>query len=232
MTSTAILIPARLNSKRLPEKPLIDLGRGKTLIETVYEKCAATGYPTFVLTDSDRIVSLFGREICWKDDSSLITNGTMRCSYAMGWDRLDSFTHFVNVQGDMPDITPQMIDAALKGLRRRQEVSTIYTKMPDEKLADPSTVKLIRGTPSIAAWFGRGFTYGDWHLGVYGYTRSAISYYRDLNIHYEELVENLEQLRWIQNGISISTKPVDFDGVEINTYEDVNEWKMKNLSPT
>jgi 3-deoxy-manno-octulosonate cytidylyltransferase (CMP-KDO synthetase) len=88
---------------------------------------------------------------------------------------------------------------------------------------------MVRGGDS-ALWFGRGMTgYGVWHLGVYGYTKNALQCYNQMHIEKEEIVEKLEQLRWLKNGWNIGCLSVQFNGVEINTPEDVEEWQQKNL---
>lgn len=222
MTSSAILIPARYNSSRFPGKPLTKLD-GKTMIERVYEACAATGYDTYVLTDDMRIASLFDDNIC-RLDTGDYKNGTERCSGALSL--IKKYERYVNVQGDMPDVTSEMIEACLDPLGFFH-VSTVYTDMPKELQEDPNTVKLIR-FENRALWFGRGFTgYGDWHLGVYGYNRDYLARYWSYMKHVEEKAENLEQLRWIKNGVHIGVNSVQYTGVEINTPEDAIEWNKR-----
>ena len=100
--------------------------------------------------------------------------------------------------------------------------------MPEEEQNNPSSVKLIRAVDN-ALWFGRGMTgYGDWHLGVYGYRKTALQAYLHLQVPKEEHIEKLEQLRWLKRGWQIGCKSVYFNGVEINTPEDVEVWHNKN----
>jgi 3-deoxy-manno-octulosonate cytidylyltransferase (CMP-KDO synthetase) len=100
--------------------------------------------------------------------------------------------------------------------------------MTEELQNDPNSVKLIRSDHN-ALWFGRGMTgYGDWHLGVYGYHKAALRAYPHLQVPKEEYVEKLEQLRWLKNGWQIGCSSVYFNGVEINTPEDVETWQQKN----
>lgn len=222
MTSTAILIPARYNSSRFPGKPLAKLGT-KTMIETVYEKCKQSGFDTFVLTDDMRIARLFNWEVCWIDQSSTFENGTERCAGAASNDFFNAYEQFINVQGDMPDVTVEMIEKTNWQLKN-YSISTIYTNMPTEKQQDPNTVKMIRsGDRSL--WFGRGITgYGEWHLGVYGYRKHALQLYPQLEITQEETSEKLEQLRWLKAGWDIGCLKVDFNGIEINTPDELTQW--------
>ena len=219
MTSTAILIPARYKSSRFPGKPLVNLG-GIPMIKRVYEACAKTSYDTYVLTDDWSIAQLFNDNDCRVENADY-KNGTERCSGAIPL--LRRYDQFINVQGDMPDITSDCIEGCMD-LLGFYHVSTVYTQMPKELQNDPNTVKLIRHE-NRALWFGRGFKgYGDWHLGVYGYTREALAKYWSYVKYPEEHIEKLEQLRWIKNGVQIGVNEVEWSGIEINTPEDAAKW--------
>lgn len=223
MASTAILIPARYNSTRFPGKPLVDLG-GVPMIQRVYDNCVQSGIDTYVLTDDMRIFSLFGSNNCWIDKTEY-SNGTERCAGAIKSRFFKQYDQFINVQGDMPDITVEMIEKCTEHLSYNSAVSTVYTDMPKEMQDDPNSVKMITAYPSKALWFGRGLTgYGKWHLGVYGYKRHALETYNNLKVTQEEIVEQLEQLRWLKSGWQIGVASVDFNGIEINTAEDARKW--------
>ena len=218
---TAILIPARIESKRFPRKMLSMLG-DETLIQRVYRKCEETDFPTFVLTDSAEIVDHMpkGKAFLTADAE----NGTDRCCWWVN-NVFQSYDCIINVQGDMPDITPHIINTVHDQILRGAEVATVCAKMPPEKREVPSVVKVIHNG-NKARWFGRGFTrYGDHHLGIYGYTTETLSRYRKLTKYEEESIEKLEQLRWLQNDIEISMAEVSFDGIEINTPHDYLLWK-------
>ena len=224
MTSTAILIPARYGSTRYPGKPLAKLD-GVPMIQRVYDACTASKIPTYVLTDDMRIYELFGSDKCFIEQIDY-ANGTERCAGAIKHGFFDKYDQFINVQGDMPDVTVDIIHKCIVSLNQ-YEVSTVYTEMTKELQNDPNSVKLIRSDYN-ALWFGRGMTgYGDWHLGAYGYRRNALSLYSNLEVTQEEQVEKLEQLRWLKNGWQIGVQSVYFNGVEINTPEDVEAWNAK-----
>ena len=223
MTSTAILIPARYGSTRFPGKPLTDLG-GVPMIKRVYDRCVDSGFDTYVLTDDMRIYELFGSKKCWIEKDPSIKNGTERCASALKWKALNKYNQFVNVQGDMPDVTLEMIKKTVWHLKN-YSVTTMCAMMPEEQQNNPNTVKLVRAADKCL-WFGRGMTgYGDWHLGIYGYGRNALEMYTNLEEYKEENVEQLEQLRWLKNGWDIGVFPCEFDGIEINTPEDAVCWK-------
>jgi len=224
MKRTAVLIPARYNSSRFPGKPLTELN-GIPMIRHVYERCRKSGHDVYVLTDDRRIAERFeeGQVYIDLDDYD---NGTERCAGAVRSRQFDDYDYFINVQGDMPDVTVELIDKC-EFMLEHYPVSTVYTKMPEEQQRDPNTVKMIRARDQ-ALWFGRGIVgYGDWHLGVYGYRRSALESYPCLNVEKEERLERLEQLRWLKNGWQIGCLSVQFNGVEINTPEDTELWHQK-----
>ena len=227
MSKTAILIPARYASTRFPGKPLVELD-GVPMIKRVYDACIASNLPTYVLTDDRRIANLIPDRHFWIDEQDEYSNGTERCAGAVKYcPQLKQYDKFINVQGDMPDVTTDMVDKCISGLQH-YPVSTVFTKMPEEKQNDPNSVKMVRAGDS-ALWFGRGMTgYGEWHLGVYGYKRNALEMYPNLIVEREEEIEQLEQLRWLKNGWQIGCLSVYYNGVEINAPEDVDEWHKKD----
>ena len=221
---TAILIPARYESTRFPGKPLAMLD-GVPMIKRVYDACIASNLPTYVLTDNQEIYNLMGAGKCIMDLEDY-ENGTERCAGAVAMRTLDEFDYFVNVQGDMPDVTVDMIEKCIFSLQH-YPISTVFAKMPEEEQNNPNSVKMVRAGDS-ALWFGRGMTgYGEWHLGVYGYRKNALQMYPNLQVEKEERVEKLEQLRWLKNGWQIGCLSVYFNGVEINSPEDVDTWQQK-----
>ena len=225
MKSTAILIPARYGSTRYPGKPLALLD-GVPMIKRVYDACIASKTPTYVLTDDVRIASVFQNTSVIIDDTDY-ANGTERCAGASKLDYMQKYDRFINVQGDMPDVTLQMIERCIEWLQY-YPISTVWTDMPKEMQDDPNSVKMVRAGDQCL-WFGRGITgYGHWHLGIYGYRRDALELYPDLEVTIEEETEKLEQLRWLKNGWQIGCSSVYFKGVEINSPEDLDVWHKQN----
>jgi len=188
----------------------------------VFDTCYRTGHDTYVLTDDTRIGNLFDhKHVIYTKDCE---NGTERCTQALEFTNYDQY---VNVQGDMPDVTHEMIEKCAWHLKH-YPVTTVFTDMPKDKQNDPDSVKMVRAGDQ-ALWFGRGMTgYGEWHLGVYGYRRNSLEIYPNMLVELEERVEKLEQLRWLKNGWDIGCLHVDFDGIEINTPEDLKSWNLKN----
>lgn len=218
--NTAIVIPARLASTRFPNKMLAELN-GVPLIQHVFNRCKETELPTYVVTPDQEIVEVIGKE-----NTILVgdaENGTARCALAADY---INYANFINVQGDMPDITAEIITNVAR-LLGKYDVVTAYTKMTDKQRNDPNTVKIVHNKKT-AKWFGRGITgYGDHHLGIYGYRNYILNDYKSLEIFPEEGIERLEQLRWIQNDIKIGVVEVEFNGIEINTEEDLDTWQKQ-----
>ena len=194
---------------------------GVPLIRHVYDKCVATGLDTYVVTPDQTIVDAVPRAILVGDAD----NGTERCMLAI--DEHLQYDRYINVQGDMPDITTDIIRAVEAELKN-SDVSTAYTQMDFNLRSDPNCVKMIHSR-GRADWFLRAsLMYGDHHLGIYGYNRETKAMYSVSRRYIEEDIEKLEQLRWIQNGIKIGVVEVEFDGIEINAPEDLVEWHKRN----
>ena len=220
MKNTAILIPARYGSTRFPGKPLCMLDN-VPMIKRVYEACRASNIPTYILTDDLRIASIF------KNSSIVIDykeyqNGTERCAGVLNIDYMQKYDQFINVQGDMPDVTPEMIEKT-KWHLQHYPVTTLWTDLDPGERHIKENVKVITAGDK-ALWFGRGFTYGHHHLGIYGYKRNALEMYTGLPTTREERNEGLEQLRWLKAGWDIGILHTEFKGIEINTPQDAEKW--------
>lgn len=218
--NTAILIPARLASTRFPKKVIAEL-LGKPLINHVYDKCIETDLPVYVVTDSEELKDYIPSQ------KVIVTgpaeNGTERCRQALQY---LNYSNFINVQGDMPDITVDIINTVHR-LLKDNELATVYTEMDSKQRRDPNSVKLIHNG-KYAHWFCRAsLEYGDHHLGIYGYRNYTLNQYNSLQRFPEEDVEKLEQLRWLQNSHKIAVAKVDFNGIEINTKEDLEQWHLE-----
>lgn len=227
MTSTAILIPARYESKRFPGKPLTKLG-GISMIQRVFNTCYRSGIDVCVLTDDERIANGFPPQLVHLDKADY-SNGTERCSGAISDPRFNKYDQFINVQGDMPDITSQLILKVLWHLKN-YSIATIFTDLDPELKDDPNAVKMVRSGDK-ALWFGRGLSgYGERHLGIYGYKRNPLELYSTLDVTTEEKAEELEQLRWLKAGYDIGCLKVPFNGLEINTPQDAEKWNEKAVA--
>lgn len=205
MSDIGIFIPARLKSTRLKEKMLIDVS-GKPLIRAVYDRVKEFGFNTYVLTDSKKIASVI-------PENCIITpeynNGTERIASVL--DRFD-FSYFINVQGDLLDVSKDLIDTVVNNIVGN-DVVTVYSSYD-------SSVKVVHSN-SYAHWFTRSnLGYGDNHVGIYGYSRKALEWYLSEKRTEPEIKEDLEQLRFF-NKYKIKIVNFDYKGREVNTKEDL-----------
>ncbi|MFW6146007.1 MAG: 3-deoxy-manno-octulosonate cytidylyltransferase [Planctomycetota bacterium] len=232
MTTVAI-IPARLGSTRLPEKPLLR-ETGKYLIQhTVEQARRATRLDrVLVATDDQRIVDAcasFGAEcILTRPDHATGTDRLAEAAAAVG---LADDDIVVNVQGDEPEIPPTCIDELADLLARAHApMATLATPIDPDQAADPNRVKVVCDLRGRALYFSRSVIPFDrdrtdpveycQHLGVYAYRAGFLRTYAALPQAPAERAEKLEQLRVLQHGHAIAVATVLYDGAGIDTPAD------------
>ena len=230
-----VVIPARYGSTRLPGKPLVKLA-GQPMIQRVYEraKLAATPGRVIVATDDERIVRAvedFGGEARMTRPDH--RTGTERVAEVAAHTAGEVF---VNVQGDEPLLDPLALDTAVNALFEDPPatVATVATpvKTPGD-IMDPNVVKTVLDFDGNALYFSRAPI--PWvrdttarivvrhlkHLGLYVFQRDALLEYPTLPQGELERIEQLEQLRWIENGWKIRVTEVEHDAVSVDVPEDV-----------
>jgi 3-deoxy-manno-octulosonate cytidylyltransferase (CMP-KDO synthetase) len=233
--SVVVVIPARYGSSRLPGKPLVSLG-GKPMIQRVYEraKLAQRADRVIVATDDERIVKAvqaFGGEARMTRPDH--RTGTERVAEVAAHEGGDVF---VNVQGDEPLLDPAAVDTAVGALLEEPQaaISTVATpiKLPAD-IMDPNVCKVVLDFDENALYFSRApipwvrDTAGHVqarhlkHLGLYVFRRDALLEYPTLPQGELERVEQLEQLRWLENGWKIRVAEVEHDAVSVDVPEDV-----------
>ena len=230
-----IVIPARYGSTRLPGKPLVSLA-GKPMIQRVYEraKMAERAYRVIVATDDERIVKAvkgFGGEA--RMTRADHRTGTERVAEVAARENGDLF---VNVQGDEPLLDPAAVDTAVEALLEEPPaaIATVATPIrtpPD--IMDPNVVKTVLDFENNGLYFSRAPI--PWvrdsaskiqvrhlkHLGLYVFQRDALLEYPTLPQGELERIEQLEQLRWLENGWKIRVAEVAHDAVSVDVPEDV-----------
>ena len=230
-----VVIPARYASKRLPGKPLVSLA-GKPMIQRVYERAKMAGRvnQVIVATDDARIVKTveeFGGEA--RMTRSDHRTGTERVAEVAAHVEGEVF---VNVQGDAPLLDPAAMDTAIGALLEEPvaSISTVATaiKTPGD-IMDPNVVKTVLDFDGNALYFSRAPI--PWvrdtgnkiqvrhlkHLGLYVFQRDALLEYPTLPQGELEKIEQLEQLRWMENGWKIRVAEVEHDAVSVDVPEDV-----------
>ncbi|MDR6231637.1 3-deoxy-manno-octulosonate cytidylyltransferase (CMP-KDO synthetase) [Pseudomonas sp. SORGH_AS199] len=224
-TAFTVVIPARLASTRLPNKPLLDIA-GKPMIQHVWEQARRSGAEQVVVaTDHDDILRAcegFGARV-------LLT----RADHASGTDRLAEVAELlglaadalvVNVQGDEPLIPPAVIDQVANNLAAHPEagVATLAEPIADvDSLFNPNVVKVSTDLNGLALTFSRaplpwarnafagdraqlpqGFPYRR-HIGIYAYRAGFLADFVSWGPCALEETEALEQLRALWHGVRI-----------------------------
>jgi 3-deoxy-manno-octulosonate cytidylyltransferase (CMP-KDO synthetase) len=218
----AVAIPARLESTRLPRKVLADIG-GKAMLQRVIEESAkAPSVSQVVLcTDSDEVAShahTWGTRVIMT--SPQCSSGSERIASVI--DHIDADV-VINVQGDQPFVDPAVIESMCQVFRQRTPTPAVVTPvypLPAGKIDNPDAVKVVVGANHQALYFSRaavpfvrGKERAEWlasrvhwgHVGMYGYRRDVLQRWSSLNASPLEEAEKLEQLRLLENGITIDT---------------------------
>ena len=231
MKSVIAIIPARYNSTRFPGKPLCII-KGKTMIEHVYfrVKKAKLIEDVLVATDDKRIfeaVKKFGGKVVMT--SKHHKSGTDRIAEAT---KGLSYDFILNVQGDEPLIPYKALDKLIKLAQNNsdKEIFTIVTSIKNLKdiSLNPNIIKVVMDKNNNALYFSRhsipynGKKYFR-HIGVYLYTKESLKKFVFLKRSELEKSENLEQLRALENGISIKILKVNNMPPDINVPEDINK---------
>jgi len=231
---TAIgIIPARYGSTRFPGKPLASI-LGKPMLEWVWRACLESKHlsRTLIATDSPEILracGAFGAE-------AVLT----RVDHPTGTDRLAEVAAnldddiIVNIQGDEPTITGEVIDAVVEALRGDLEapMATLVHEAEGSALADPNRVKVVLDRRSRAMYFSRNAipalrdpshrTVYWQHIGIYAYRRAFLATFVQLERTPYEQAEALEQLRALEHGFPIAVgKVCNWSSNPVDVQEDV-----------
>ena len=238
-----IVIPARLDSSRLPKKVLLDLN-GKTVLQRVYEQCLKVKNVdgVYIATDSFEI-----KEVCETfTDNVIITKST----HQSGTDRIGEAISsidcdiVINVQGDEPFIEPSLIEALVNSFSNSEiSMSSAMSKINNVKdLQNSNVVKVVVDSQNNALFFSRSMLpfprdvkeisssvevlekYQFFrHIGIYGYRKDFLLNFVNLEQSYLEKIEKLEQLRALENGFKIKMIETDSSLLGIDTREDYEE---------
>jgi 3-deoxy-manno-octulosonate cytidylyltransferase (CMP-KDO synthetase) len=225
------VIPARLASMRLPRKVLREIA-GKPMVEWVWRAALGSGQmdEVVVATDSNEV-----EEAC-RQRGIPVAMTSPEC--ASGSDRVYEVSRqieaeiYVNIQGDEPLLTPGHFAPLLELFGRPEiQVTTISVPCPVDDIANPNAVKLVTASDGRALYFSRstipfdrdeaGFTGYRKHLGLYAYRKAALEQFAALAPSPLEQIERLEQLRLLENGISIYVGQAAGDSIGVDTEDDL-----------
>ena len=233
---TLVLIPARLASTRLPNKPLADIS-GRPMIVHVAERARDSGVGRVVVAVDHRdiydAVTAAGFEaVMTRVDHQSGSDRIYEALTACDPDRKADF--IINVQGDLPTIDPEVIRASLRPLDNpTTDIATLTVEITDEQeKTNPNVVKIV-GSPlspkrlhalyftRATAPYGNGPLYH--HIGLYAYRRAALEKFVALKPSTLEKRESLEQLRALEAGMRIDAEIVDTHPLGVDTPADLEK---------
>jgi 3-deoxy-manno-octulosonate cytidylyltransferase (CMP-KDO synthetase) len=224
------IIPARLESQRLPRKMLRDIG-GLPLVVCVYRAVRKSPLlnDVIVATDSEEILAACSKHSC----NSVMTSSNHRS----GTERVHEVSEtvaadvYINVQGDEPMIRAEHIEALVKVMQDSSvPVGTLKTPARSEDIGNPNAVKVVTDAHGRALYFSRSTVPYDRdasspeyfkHLGIYAYRKEPLDRFVAMPESSLERAERLEQLRFLENGIPIYVAETAYDSVGVDTEKDL-----------
>lgn len=235
MQRTLVVIPARMQSIRLPDKPLADIA-GRPMIVHVWQRAMAAAIGRVVVaTDNEEILAAVraagGEAVMTRADHP---SGSDRVFEAVSTvDPARDFEIVLNLQGDLPMLATRLPkDCLAPLLTDGPDIATIAAEITNpEDRTNPNAVKVVGASTAVpgrlrALYFTRATApYGEGplyhHFGMYAYRRAALERFVSLPPSILEKREQLEQLRALENGMRIDVTIVDSVPVEVNTPEDL-----------
>jgi len=238
MNKTVIIIPSRLDALRFPNKPLALINK-KEMILHVYEAAKkANSGEVYVATPDQKIIDV----VTNNGGKAVFTS----LNHKTGTDRIyevfkalqkNEPNIIVNLQGDMPNIDPQAITDLISYMNKNQcDIGTLASSFSSEKeLADENNVKVVvnrkidNNNFSEATDFFRSSTktFENFyhHVGIYAFTNKALIRYVSLERSKLELERKLEQLRALENNMSIHVGYINSSPLSVDTKIDLIEVK-------
>lgn len=230
-----IIIPSRIGSTRLPNKPLKDIG-GISMINHVCMNAKKTGLPVYVATDS----ILIEKEVQKVGVKAIITK-----EHPSGSDRVyealakigGNFDGVINLQGDLPFFETKYINQLIQNMTKypKYDITTLASIIDDkEEELCPDVVKIAYEPFQSDITSGRAIYFSRFpvpynsnkklhHIGVYGWKVCALNTFVNSNVSSTESAEKLEQLRALNLGMKISYKEIEKAPISIDTKEDLEK---------
>ena len=246
--NTLGIIPARYASTRFPGKPLVEI-HGISMIERVYKQALQSKklQEVIVATDDERIYnhvnSFDGKVMMTRSDHA---TGTDRCEEVLS-KQSTKFDAVINIQGDEPFIQPEQIDLLISCFDDEEvQIATLVKKIISvEELLNTNTPKVVIAQNGDALYFSRqpipfkkDVPVDEWlqhgtyykHIGIYGYKAEILPKLTSLPQAKSEMLESLEQLRWLENGYHIRIKVTEFETIAIDTPDDLDKARRYSKS--
>jgi|TARA_B110000977_G_scaffold33527_1_gene44663 3-deoxy-manno-octulosonate cytidylyltransferase (CMP-KDO synthetase) len=229
------MIPARLDSTRLPGKLMMDLNGSPVILSTLLNTIKTNLFDeVYVVTDSKEIYNYL-----IKHHKNILFS---KENHVSGSDRIAEFAKdmevdiIVNVQGDEPLIDKKSLQKLvntfkLDKYKKIDLVSLMKVISNREEVENPNNVKVVTDSDDFAIYFSRSpipfnsasnpkLNYFK-HIGIYGFRKKSLVDFYNSKPTKLELIEKLEQLRYLESGKKIKMVISDFDGIGIDTMEDL-----------
>jgi 3-deoxy-manno-octulosonate cytidylyltransferase (CMP-KDO synthetase) len=240
MNKAVGIIPARWGSTRFPGKPL-HLIAGKPLLRHVWERCRRAGQLNSVMiaTDDMRIAKAafnWGAEVALT--SPRHQTGTDRVAEVA--QKAKEFAYIINIQGDEPLVDPRLIDKLVAKLRSDYKIDIVTAAHPFESAAaasSPNQVKVVVDLSGRALYFSRaavpfprnrsGHPKFLRHQGIYAFRRPALLRFVKWRPSPLERAESLEQLRALENGVTVHVLVTKHGSPGVDTPQDAKALEQK-----
>tara|TARA_B110001452_G_C15162893_1_gene404445 strand:- start:167 stop:910 length:744 start_codon:yes stop_codon:yes gene_type:complete len=225
-----ILIPCRLNSKRLQHKALLEIDKKPLIIHTYLRSSLSNiADDVYVCTDSEKII-----DICKKFNAKYIKtksihkNGTERIAEACNKLNLSSNDVIIDVQGDEPLIDPKQIDNVIHFfIKNKFEIVVPNIKTLDGN--KPNIVKLLVDNKNKVQWMTRSASPLNFngikfdflkHLSIIAFTKKSLIKYSKLKPSKYEKIESIELLRAIENEMNVGSFSLKSESFSIDIIDD------------
>ena len=235
MSSTVIIIPTRLQAKRLPNKPLKIINE-KEMILHVYDLAVKSGVGEVLVATPDKTIS----ELIKKNGGKSFLSQE---PHETGTDRVfEAFTKvfsnnpeiIINLQGDMPNLNPSDIVNLRDYLKNKKcDIITLASSLENqEEVQDRNVVKVITKESIEVSNFSEAFDfkrkmnnienkYIYHHIGIYGFTKEALIRYVNLKRSKLEIERNLEQMRALEDNMKIHVGFTRAKPLSVDTEQDL-----------
>lgn len=241
---TVVIVPSRLGSTRLAEKPLALL-HGKEMLRWLYDNLKISKrWDLYFAVDSEKLIRFcesFGIPAIFTDPD--LPSGTDRV-FAAYKNLKKKYDFILNVQGDEPAVKASYIESIIDfvesypGKIIKSCIFTVAKEKDDlSSFNNPSHVKAVIDANNYALYFSRAtIPYPREqpknikflkHYGIYGYSPQSLAKFVSLKPGILEDIEKLEQLRWLENGGKIIVQKVDYELISIDTKEDIKYFESK-----
>lgn len=232
-----VIIPARIGSQRIQNKPLLKI-EGKSIILRTLERVMASGLePIALATDSQLILDECAH---LNGIHAVLTSSSHKCgtervleAYEILAKKLGEFEFIINVQGDEPFIDPGLLQELCRELEKRKNLAefwTTVTDLPENERADRNVAKVVLNLQQNALIFTRDPIQNAYkHTSVYIYSPDFLKKFCSLPQSPLEKAYSLEQMRALDNGLTINCIPLACDAISINTFEDLKKAGIDNF---